>query len=123
LGHETVRRLAGSRLNKISRRLAQKGVLAIIAVRIIPVAPFSLINLVAGASHIRFRHFLIGTLIGELPGLLGISIFVDQIGEAVRHPGPGSFVALIVAALLIVLGVFGLRRWLGKGTNSEVIGN
>jgi len=116
LGHETVRRLAGSRLNKISRRLAQKGVLAIIAVRIIPVAPFSLINLVAGASHIRFRHFFIGTLLGELPGLLGISIFVDQIGEAVRHPGPGSFVALIVAALLIVLGVFGLRRWLmGEG--------
>ena len=117
LGHETVRRLAGSRLNKISRRLAQKGVLAIIAVRIIPVAPFSLINLVAGASHIRFRHFLIGTLIGELPGLLGISIFVDQIGEAVRHPGPGSFVALAVAAALIVLGVFGLRRWLGGGKN------
>jgi len=113
LGHETVRRLAGTRLNKISRRLAQKGVLAIIAVRIIPVAPFSLINLVAGASHIRFRHFFIGTLVGEFPGLLGIAIFVDQIGEAVRHPGLGSFVALAVAALAIVLGVLGLRRWLG----------
>jgi phospholipase D1/2 len=113
LGHETVRRLAGSRLNKISRRLAQKGVLAVIAVRIIPVAPFSLINLVAGASHIRFRHFLIGTLIGELPGLLAVSIFVDQIGEAIRHPGPWSIVALAVVAVLIVVGVYGLRRWLG----------
>ena len=113
LGHETVRRLAGTRLNKISRRLAQRGVLAIIAVRIIPVAPFSLINLVAGASHIRFRHFLIGTLIGELPGLLAISIFVDQIGEAIRHPGPGSIVALAGVAALIVAGVYGLRRWLG----------
>ena len=112
LGHETVRRLAGSRLNRISRRLAQKGILAIIAVRIIPVAPFSLINMVAGASHIRVRHFFIGTLIGELPGLLGVSIFVDQIGEAVRHPGLGSFVALGLAAVLIVLGVLGLRRWL-----------
>ena len=116
LGHETVRRLAGSRLNAISRRLAQKGIVAIIAVRVIPVAPFSLINLVAGASHIRVRHFFIGTLIGELPGLLGVSIFVDQIGEAVRHPGPGSFIALAIAAVLIVLGVFGLRRWLAKGT-------
>ncbi|MBA2252305.1 MAG: VTT domain-containing protein [Nitrospirales bacterium] len=113
LGHEAVRRLAGSRLNKISQRLAQRGVLAIIAVRIIPVAPFSLINLVAGASHIRFRHFLIGTLIGELPGLLAISIFVDQIGEAIRHPGPGSILALAGVALLVLLGIFGLRRWLG----------
>ena len=114
LGHDTVRRLAGSRLNKISRRLAQRGVLAIIAVRIIPVAPFSLINLVAGASHIRFRHFLIGTLIGELPGLLAISIFVDQIGEAIRHPGPGSVFALVGIALVIIFGVLGLRRWLGR---------
>jgi phosphatidylserine/phosphatidylglycerophosphate/cardiolipin synthase-like enzyme/uncharacterized membrane protein YdjX (TVP38/TMEM64 family) len=113
LGHGTVRRLAGSRLNTISQRLGQKGILAIIAVRIIPVAPFSLINLVAGASHIRFRHFLIGTLIGELPGLLGIAFFVNQISEAVRHPGAGSFFALAVAAIAIVLGVFVLRRWLG----------
>jgi uncharacterized membrane protein YdjX (TVP38/TMEM64 family) len=113
LGHETVRRLAGSRLNKISRRLAQRGVLAIIAVRIIPVAPFSLINLVAGASHIRFRHFLIGTLIGELPGLLAISIFVDQIGAAIRHPGPGSIVALAAIAILVMLGIVMFRRWLG----------
>jgi phosphatidylserine/phosphatidylglycerophosphate/cardiolipin synthase-like enzyme/uncharacterized membrane protein YdjX (TVP38/TMEM64 family) len=114
LGHETVRRLAGSRLNKISQRLAQRGVLAIIAVRIIPVAPFSLINLVAGASHIRFRHFLIGTLIGELPGLLAISVFVDQIGEAIRNPGTGSIVALVAVALLIVLGIVVFRRWLGS---------
>lgn len=114
LGHEAVRRLAGSRLNKISQRLAQRGVLAIIAVRIIPVAPFSLINLVAGASHIKFRHFLIGTLIGELPGLLALSIFVDQIGEAIRHPGRGSMVALIAVAILIVLAVYVLRRWLGS---------
>jgi phospholipase D1/2 len=69
--------------------------------------------LVAGASHIRFRHFLIGTLIGELPGLLAVSIFVDQIGEAIRHPGPWSIVALAVVAVLIVVGVYGLRRWLG----------
>ena len=113
LGHETVRRLAGSRLNKISRRLAQKGILAIIAVRIIPVAPFSFINLVAGASHIRFRHFLIGTLIGELPGLLALSIFVDQIGEAIRYPGTGSLFALAAVAILMVVGILGLRRWMG----------
>jgi uncharacterized membrane protein YdjX (TVP38/TMEM64 family) len=87
--------------------------LAIIAVRIIPVAPFSFINLVAGTSHIRFRHFLIGTLIGELPGLLALSIFVDQIGEAIRYPGTGSLFALAAVAILMVVGILGLRRWMG----------
>ena len=113
LGHETVRRLAGSRLNTISQRLAQKGVLAVIAVRIIPVAPFSLINLVAGASHIRVHHFLIGTLLGELPGLLGVALFVDQISEAVRNPGRGTVLTLSAVTVLIILGVWALHRWLG----------
>jgi phospholipase D1/2 len=113
LGHETVHRLAGSRLNTISQRLAQKGVLAVIAVRIIPVAPFSLVNLVAGASHIRSRHFLIGTLLGELPGLLGVSLFVDQISEAARNPGRGTILTLSAVTFLIIVGGWALHRWLG----------
>jgi uncharacterized membrane protein YdjX (TVP38/TMEM64 family) len=48
LGHQTVRRLAGSRLEQLSQRLARQGLLTVIAVRIIPVAPFTVINLIAG---------------------------------------------------------------------------
>jgi uncharacterized membrane protein YdjX (TVP38/TMEM64 family) len=113
-GHETIERLSGSRVNKISRHLARRGVLAVIAIRIIPVAPFSIVNLVAGASHIRFRDFLLGTVIGELPGLLGISIFVDQVIDAVRHPGFGSFALLVALIAAIVAGTIVLRRWLAE---------
>jgi uncharacterized membrane protein YdjX (TVP38/TMEM64 family) len=101
-------------VNKISRHLARRGVLAVIAIRIIPVAPFSIVNLVAGASHIRFRDFLLGTVIGELPGLLGISIFVDQVIDAVRHPGFGSFALLVALIAAIVAGTIVLRRWLAE---------
>jgi hypothetical protein len=45
LGRDAVRRLAGSRLNSLSRRLARRGLLA---VRVIPVAPCTVVNLVAG---------------------------------------------------------------------------
>ena len=112
LGRQTVQRLSGSRLNALSRRLGQRGILAIVTVRILPIAPFSIINLVAGASHIRLRDFLIGTVIGELPGLIGISLFMDQVSGAIRHPGPGSLLTLAVIALLIGIGGWGLRRWL-----------
>jgi len=113
VGHDTVKRLSGSRLNTISHRLARRGVLAVIAIRIIPVAPFSIVNLVAGASHIRFRDFLIGSIIGELPGLLGVSLFVDQVTEAVRDPGIGSVTVLAIIVSIIVAGTLILRRWLG----------
>jgi len=112
LGQRTVRRLSGTRLNELSRRLGQRGILAVVTVRILPVAPFSIINLVAGASHIRLRDFLIGTIIGELPGLIGIALFMDQVSGALRHPGPGSLLMLAAIAALIALGGWGLRRWL-----------
>ena len=75
LGRQSIQRLAGARLNHLSRRLAQKGVVAVIIIRIVPVAPFTIVNLVAGVSHIRFRDFTLGTVLGELPGLLGICDF------------------------------------------------
>lgn len=83
LGHQTVRRLAGSRLEQLSQRLARQGLLTVIAVHIIPVAPFTVINLIAGASPIRLRDFLLGTVAGMLPGLLGIAIFIDQVSATI----------------------------------------
>jgi phospholipase D1/2 len=46
---------------------------AIVAVRIVPVAPFAVINLFTGASHIRLRDYLIGTLLGMIPGAAGLT--------------------------------------------------
>ena len=112
LGRDTVRQLAGSRLNQLSRRLARRGLLTMVTVRIVPVAPFTVVNLVAGASHISFRDFFLGTVLGELPGVAGMSVFADQIGAAIRHPGPGTLAVLTAAGVVILLGALGLRRWL-----------
>jgi uncharacterized membrane protein YdjX (TVP38/TMEM64 family) len=62
LGRPAVERLSGGNIGRLSERLACRGILTVIAVRIIPVAPFTVINLFAGASHIRFRDCLIGAL-------------------------------------------------------------
>ena len=114
LGRRLIDRLAGSRLYHVSRTLASKGVLAVVTLRILPVAPFSIVNAVAGASHLKTRDFLIGTIIGELPGLLSLALFVDQIQEAVRHPGAGSIGLLVLLAAIIAVVVWSIRRWLGS---------
>ena len=43
LGRPTVRRLAGPRLNSVSRKLAKRGLLAVVLVRIVPVAPYTIV--------------------------------------------------------------------------------
>lgn len=111
LGRDTVRRLAGARLNRLSKQLARRGIIAITAVRLLPLAPFTIVNVVAGASHISLRDFLIGTAIGMSPGILATVVFVDRILEAMRNPGAATFVSLaVVVAILVTLAIVMRRR-------------
>ena len=112
LGRETVRKLAGSRLNELSRRLAKRGVVAVILARLLPAGPFTLLNVVAGASHIRLRDFLIGTVIGLAPGVVTTSVFVDRAVAAIREPGTHTFLWLVAIVALVVALVWALRRLL-----------
>ena len=111
IGRHAVRRLAGSRLNRITRRLAKKGTMAIVIVRLLPIAPFSVVNAVAGASHIRLREFLLGTALGMLPGIFAIVVFVDRVTAAVTDPRPYNFLMLLgFGAIVVAVAVFIHRR-------------
>ncbi|HEY7128129.1 MAG TPA: VTT domain-containing protein [Nitrospira sp.] len=114
LGRRLMDHLSGSWVHRISRTLAKKGVLTVVTLRMLPVAPFSILNAVAGASHIRAWDFFLGTVVGELPGLLGLALFLDQVAETVRHPGVGSVLLLVMIAVGIVLTAWALGRWLSN---------
>ncbi len=113
-GRDLVRRYAGKRLNKVSRQLSERGILAIVTLRIVPVAPYAVINLVAGASHISLRDFTIGTLLGLLPGLTAIALFGEGLEQSLRDPDLGSlaWLAALVAALVAL--IIWLRRVLAR---------
>ena len=119
LGRATVRRVAGKRINELSRRIAKRGLIAVVLVRALPVAPFTIINLIAGASHISFRDFLLGTIIGMAPGTLVLVVFVDRIVAAVRDPGPLSFALLALIAGIALGGAMMLRARLGSASPGQ----
>jgi uncharacterized membrane protein YdjX (TVP38/TMEM64 family) len=112
MGRETVRKLSKGRLNRLSRLLSRRGLLAVTAVRIIPIAPFTVVNLVAGATHIRFRDFFLGTLLGMTPGILAITIFEKGLESAIREPQAKNFIILLVILLSIWGVIWLLRRWI-----------
>ena len=118
LGRDAVERLAGKRVNMLSRHLARRGLVAVILVRLVPVAPFAVVNMVAGASRIRLRDLLLGTAIGITPGTLAMMVFVDQIAAALREPTPLTFALAGLTVALIAAGAWGMQRWLRnvKGT-------
>ncbi len=120
LGEDTVRRLAGSRVGRVARRLSKRGILTMVAVRMIPVAPYTLVNVVAGATRFRPRDFAIGTVIGMAPGMTVLAILVDRLGSAIRNPDSSTLLALAAASAGIALSVLGLRAWLrrSRGTGT-----
>ncbi|MGD8776902.1 MAG: TVP38/TMEM64 family protein, partial [Syntrophobacterales bacterium] len=113
LGRDKVRRLAGSRLDRVNRRIADHGLVSILTVRLLPVAPYTVVNIVAGASHIGFRDFVFGTILGMAPGILAITVFERQLEVAIREPGAGSITLLaLVAAAIFAIAII-IRKRLG----------
>lgn len=85
LGYEALCRLAGQRINRVSRQLAKRGILTVFVVRLLPLAPFAVVNMIAGMTHVRLRDFLIGTVFGMLPGIFLIGFSIEQVLRWLEH--------------------------------------
>lgn len=99
VGENNLHRLAGQRVGPLIDRVQHHGFLTVLTLRVVPIAPFTLVNMFIGASGIRFRDFLLGSLVGRAPGILTMALFGVQIEKALRNPGLLSF-ALLIAALV-----------------------
>jgi phosphatidylserine/phosphatidylglycerophosphate/cardiolipin synthase-like enzyme/uncharacterized membrane protein YdjX (TVP38/TMEM64 family) len=114
LGRKNVAWVAGKRLNRVNRLIARQGIFAVAAVRMVPIAPYSLVNLAAGGVHVPFRDFVYGTLLGMSPGVVGITFFTNRLEQMIRSPNAFNLVVLIGTLLVMLLGIVGLRRWIAS---------
>ena len=112
LGRDVVRKLAGEKINRLSRKLARRGWLAVAVIRVIPIAPFTIVNLVAGSTHISTRSFLIGTAVGMGPGILAIMLFEGAVEHAIRTPDWLGMSLSIVALVCAAMVLYFCKRWL-----------
>ena len=111
LPERTVQRLAGDRLDDVVKALRRHGLMAMLAVRIIPVAPFAVEGLIAGAVPIKVWDYTLGTFLGMLPGVLATSVFGSQISAALEDPASINWwiVAAVVVAMIAL--IWFVRRW------------
>jgi phospholipase D1/2 len=101
IGHDSLHRLTGKRLSAIVNRAEHHGFLTVLGLRVVPVGPFSLVNMFVGASDIRFRDFFYASLVGRIPGLITMTLFGVQVENALREPALPSLVLLVI--ILIAL--------------------
>ncbi|MGC7402824.1 VTT domain-containing protein [Pandoraea pneumonica] len=112
-GRDAVQRFGGRRLNALSRQIGDHGLLAMIVLRLMPLAPFTLVNLVVGASRIRLRDCLLGTVIGITPGILIAAALVDRVTALAQRPNGWTAVLFAVVLVIPGLGIVALKRRMG----------
>jgi phospholipase D1/2 len=111
---ETVIRLAGGKLEEAGEVLREHGVVAVFASNMVPVPPFAVQGLIAGAIRIPAWQYALGSLLGMAPGLLAASVFANELRAALEDPSSISW-WLIGAAVLVFAGfVWGVRRWFAR---------
>jgi uncharacterized membrane protein YdjX (TVP38/TMEM64 family) len=106
IGRDTLRAVIGPRLKRVQRRIVSGGVLAIAAIRLLPIAPFTVVNLVAGASDIRIGPFVAGTILGMAPGWIMMSALGHQIMRIISGPSAGD-IALLAGVVVVWIALAG----------------
>jgi len=97
IGPRRVEQLGGERIARITRALKRNGTLAVFLVRKLP-APFTLANIVVGASSVGYREFVIGTLLGMGAFVIALAGFGYQLTKLLYSPSPST---LMAAALFV----------------------
>lgn len=100
----------GERVACLTRALSRNGTLAVFLVRKIP-APFVLVNVMLGASAVRYREFVLGTALGMVAMVIALAGFGYHLAETWRHPSAeGVARALVFLAIPASLAWFINRR-------------
>lgn len=99
LGRERLQHLLGRRAARIQERIVGRGILAVVVIRMIPIAPYSVVNVVAGASTLPLRDFMVGTLLGITPGILAMAVLGAQIADLARNASWSNVLLLALAFL------------------------
>jgi uncharacterized membrane protein YdjX (TVP38/TMEM64 family) len=81
--------------------------LLVLVTRLLPVLSFDIVSYAAGMSGLRFSYYVPATLIGMAPS----TFLLTYLGSMMVIGGTMAVVLSCIAAALIVVLPFGVKRW------------
>lgn len=101
-GADAVDELSGRRLRVVRDYIGQRGFLAVLYARILPLMPYNLVNYAAGLTPVRLATFAAATAIGCAPRAFAYTALGGSLHDL------DSTAAIVAFAVLVVMGVGGI---------------
>ena len=95
--------LKSGKLAQLDEQIGKSGFKTIFRLRLIPIVPFNGLNFGAGFSAVRYRDYLLASVIGMLPGTFIYTYFADALLKGVQGANQKAFLNLTVAGILLIL--------------------
>lgn len=115
VGRELITRKLAGRWEAIDAEIRQGGLFYLFAIRLLPIIPYGLVNFGAGLTSIRFRDYLVGTILGTVPGVLP---FV-MMGSGLQAFFEGNLLPLMAAFILTGMLVGGATWYRRRRQNPQ----
>lgn len=113
-GARVLARFSGDGLRRFMRLVGENGFLASLIVRLVPSAPFIVVNMAAGVTPMRARDFVAGTAIGIVPKIALTAFAGASVVQLMRGEIGGHGLELVaIGAIWIAIGWYA-RRWLRR---------
>ncbi|HEX3699288.1 MAG TPA: TVP38/TMEM64 family protein [Phenylobacterium sp.] len=112
-GARTLKTFSGEGLRQFMDLVGRNGFFASLIVRLVPSAPFIVVNMAAGVTPMRVVDFAFGTAIGIVPKIALTCFAGNSLARLLKGQGGANHIAAIVGVVVVwlVIGWYA-RRWL-----------
>ncbi len=110
-GARALAELGSEAVDRFTQAIGRNGFWASLAVRLVPFAPFVVVNMAAGVAPMRLADFAAGTAIGIIPKIVLTALAGKALTQVFGSGGEMAALLLAAAALVWFATALAARRW------------
>ncbi|MGL5693293.1 MAG: TVP38/TMEM64 family protein [Peptostreptococcaceae bacterium] len=115
-GRDIVKKITKEKLDKIEHMVNNQGFTIIFLLRLIPLFPFDVISYGAGLTCVKYKDFILATLIGTIPGIL---VFTNLGAQVVNIGSNNFYISIALLILLFIVSIALKNKFISKELKND----
>ena len=116
-GRGFIKKLTKEKLDKVEYMINSRGFIIIFLLRLIPLFPFDVISYGAGLTSVKYKDFLLATLLGTIPGIL---VFTNLGAQVVNIGSNNFYISIALLIILFAVSIFLKNKFISKEIKKDI---